>query len=314
MNHDHDLHPSAETLQAFLDGEMPSRALRRVEEHLSGCAHCAGEVESWGTLFSDLEELATLRPHEGFHDRVMMGVQIPEPAPLAARVKDRLTAFVPGAETHLSPDRIHDLLEGFLPARQVSTIRDHLDACATCASDVRGWETVYRQLDGLGHVAPSEEFAEAVMAAVELAPAPVPARAVLAGKVLAVARRLVPQTRRAWAALSGVAVTPAVTAGLVLYAVFSHPALTPGSLAAFAWWQVSDAVSALGGTLSGFATNSVAALGLGPVLQTVFAAPLLWGLGFVVYSAACAFALRVLYTHLIASHPFDGRYARASLS
>ena len=75
-------------------------------------------------------------------------------------------------------------------------------------------------------------------------------------RALAAARPLAPQTRQAWAALSGVAVTPAVSVGLVFYAVFSHPTLTIGSLASFVGWQISDLAAYVFGGVSTVALQS----------------------------------------------------------
>ena len=83
-------HLSAERLQAFLEGELPSREHARVEEHLSGCGPCSAEYDAWCLLFEDLEDLASPQPRQGFADRVMASVHIPQPLPLAARVRRRL--------------------------------------------------------------------------------------------------------------------------------------------------------------------------------------------------------------------------------
>jgi len=72
-------HPSAERLQAFLDGDLSKSASAGTEEHLESCARCSSELDGWRLLFSKLGELEPSRPVEGFHDRVMAAVAIPEP-------------------------------------------------------------------------------------------------------------------------------------------------------------------------------------------------------------------------------------------
>jgi hypothetical protein len=133
-------------------------------------------------------------------------------------------------------------------------------------------------------------------------------------RALAVAARFAPKTRRAWAALAGAAVTPAVTFGLVLYVVFSHPTLTPQALASFAFWQLTElAVTAWGGLVSG-GLSLVRLAGLDGLVQAVLDAPVMVAGGVAVYAAATVIALRVLYKNLIAGRSLGHRHASASAS
>jgi hypothetical protein len=146
------------------------------------------------------------------------------------------------------------------------------------------------------------------------APGRAPAAAAAASRALAWARTLAPQTRKAWAALSGIAVTPAVTFALVVYAVFSHPTLTPGALASFAWWQLTD-LAALGwAAVSGVALQGNQIVGIGALWQTVAAAPLVLAAGVLIYTVFSALALRVLYSNLFATRSVDTRYAQLTAS
>ena len=106
--------------------------------------------------------------------------------------------------------------------------------------------------------------------------------------------RLVPQTRQALAALSGVAVTPVVIVGLMAYAVFSHPALTIGSFLSFAWWQVSDLAS---GAMVALLQNT-GTPGASSLFEMLAAAPVPVAGGVILYTVASAFALRVLWKNL----------------
>jgi hypothetical protein len=170
---------------------------------------------------------------------------------------------------------------------------------------------------------PRESFADRVITALapparaETAVArparrPVPApwqRALLVARRAAV--RMMPRTRRAWAALSGVAVTPAAIFGLVLWVVFSHPTLTPQALASFAMWQISDLLAAGWNGLLATGMTIASTNGYDSILQsftTLARTPLVLAGGALVYSAVAALALRVLYKNLIAHR----RYARVS--
>ena len=320
-------HPDAERLQAFLEEGLPKREHRLVEEHLGSCPRCAGEVEGWKTLFSELGDLRGFRPHEGFADRVMTRVRIPEPTTLPARVRDRMAAFLGlGRTGHIDADVAQDLVEGLLPGRRAARVRRHIEDCGACAHQVEGFARVVRKLDALPRLAPSEAFAEGVMARVQLAPraaarpavAPFavnrPALAPAVSRWLAAARNLLPSTRRAWAALSGAAVTPAVTLGLVAYAVFSHPAMTLGSLLSWMSWQISDLAGAAWSAGMGVLAQGVGALGLQGALDAAVSAPLAIAGGVVAYSALMALALRVLYKNLVPARTVELGHAQISHS
>jgi len=312
-----DTHVGADQIQEMFDGVLAARMTTRIQKHLDGCRDCAGEAARWMPLFARLDRLETFAPREGFADRVMAGVALPERVPLAARAKDRVTAALGGvsATGHVSATALQDLIDDMLPSAALARIETHLDVCHDCRENVAAWRALSDQLVALERLSPSEGFADRVMQGIRVtAPAPAHVRVPLRSRVRHLAHRLVPQTREAWAALSGVAVTPVVITGLVLYAVFSHSTLTLGSLASFAWWQVTDMATIAFAALSATALQSVDSLGVSSLLDTLTSAPLLVAGGVLVYSMVSALALRVLYRNLIAKRPEKGRYAHVSTS
>ena len=288
MKQQSETHLSAERMQAFLEGDLPARERGPIEEHLAGCARCSAELEGWRVLFADLSALASPAPRADFADRVMARVQIP------------------AAADHLAADVLQDFIDGLLPARRVARVRAHLDACPSCAHELVGWQGVVGALGRLERFAPREGFAARVMAAVRL-PTAVPAAArasvwtTAGARALVLARRMVPRTRRAWAALSGVAVTPAVIFGLVFYTIFSHPTLTVQALASFALWQLGDLFALGWNAVAGTALELGSILGTGSVIDLIAGSPLLVAGGALAYSAVAAIALRVLYKNLFAN-------------
>jgi hypothetical protein len=120
----------------------------------------------------------------------------------------------------------------------------------------------------------------------------------------------VPKTRQAWAALAGVALTPAVTVGLVLYTVFSHPTLTPRALASFMIWKVSDLVSITWSALGALALDAGQSVGVDTVVGALLEAPFMRAGGAFTYSLISVLALRVLYKNLLSG----SRHARLSHS
>ncbi len=320
MSDIHDRHPSEDRLQAFLDGEVSSRQRRRIEDHVASCARCWEDLATWRVLFEDLDALGAHGPGPDFAARVMAGVEVREPLPWAARVRARLTGLLWGPE-HLSADVLQDLADAALPSRMATRARKHVAGCAVCADELRAWSAVMDRLSGLERFAPAQGFADQVLLGLEAAmgqrtaaaPSAVLGRP-LRSRVLAVARRFVPRTRRAWAAISGAAVTPAVTFGLVLWAVFSHPTLTPQALASFLAWQVSDlAVAAWSAVVAG-GLEVARFTGLDSFVDAMLQAPAVAALGLALYAVAFTVAVRVLYKNLLISRSVRHRYASASAS
>lgn len=69
-------HPTAERLQAFVEGTLHAGDRSIVESHLFGCPHCHGAADEWRALFAALSALPPLEPSLGFADRVMAGVRL----------------------------------------------------------------------------------------------------------------------------------------------------------------------------------------------------------------------------------------------
>lgn len=304
-------HLGAETLQALLEDGLPQGERRAAEEHLASCARCSAELDAWKVLFRDLAELPPLAPSPAFAERVMAGVERPEGLSLAARVRGWLGTSTRAG--HPAADRLQEWVAGGLPARQAARIQSHLDGCPACAREAQAWRTTFSQLDQLGRLAPAGDFADRVMARVRV-PAPAPARVPEWRRALAWAGALVPHTRQAWAAVSGVALTPAVTLGLVLWTVFSHPTLTLGSLASFIWWKASDLAGVAWQAVASTAMESAGVFGVFSFLGSLPLTPAAVAGVFAVLSLGTVAASWVLYRNLFAHHPMDGRIAHAPLS
>jgi len=55
-------HLTSEQIQEFLDRGLTPQEEARVQEHLSVCPRCQGELEGWSLLFSDLGSLEEISP------------------------------------------------------------------------------------------------------------------------------------------------------------------------------------------------------------------------------------------------------------
>ncbi len=317
------MHLNADRIQAFLDGSLGGEERVGVEEHATFCARCQAELEAWQLLFSELGELPELRPSEGFALRVLAGVERPvvlDPEVSGASDPAKAGRFGwlgPRAATaarHVGPERLQDYVGRLLPARQMARVAAHLDACGACRTEAAAWSELVRRIEALPELAPSAGFRQQVMAQVRIR-RPAPERATAGGRAgaLAWARRLVPPTQRAWAALSGVAVTPITVAALLAYAVFSNPAVTPGYLASFLWWQVSAGLSAVAGLLADALLESAFVFQGYSVFKALAGAPGAAAMVAVSLAGATSLCGWVLYRNLVLTQAVDGQHARVSI-
>ena len=312
-------HLDAEAIQAFLEGELPKREHTVAEEHLAGCARCTSEVQAWRLVFSELSDLTPLGPSKDFASRVMSEVHVPQPVPLAARVRQALTGWgrVPALHGHVPGEVLQAMADGTLPARKAARIRTHLDGCQQCAGELATWGRLVDSLGRMAHLAPADGFAGRVMSRVHVPvaqPTVSPVREAVAGtrRALAWAARAVPTSRHAWATLSGIAVAPMATVGLVLYTLLSHPTLTAGSLLSFAGWKVSEFSGLAWSAISSMLMESAGLFQAYTLMESLAAAPALLAAGVVTLSTMMVAATWILYRNLIATRTVDGRYARVS--
>ena len=305
-------HLSGERILDWLDGRLGPSAAARIEVHLEDCSRCGAEVEGWRALLGELSQLGPLALRPGFRGRVLDEVARAALAqlPLAARVRGsldhwmrRLRAFGAG---HPQPARLQQFAEGALAHLPAAAVRRHLARCASCRTEARRWTALMRALGELPRLAPSPDFAPAVLRAVRLAPAPAASRA---RRLLGRARTLVALSpRRAWAAAWGFALTPAVTAGLIAYAIFSHPLVTVGNLAAFLWLEGSEWAGALVRALGSALVESASVLPAWGAVDALSRSPSAVGAALLGVCALTLASAWVLYRNVIA--PVEAARAR----
>lgn len=313
-NRHHPQHLSAERIQALLDGVLSQDERAGVEAHLRSCPRCAGELDGWRALFDGIRDLPVLVPGRGFSDRVISGVTIHEPLPLTARVRQSLAAMLAeAAGHHVGGPTLQDFLDGLAPADVAARVQSHLAVCSTCAEEASEWRSVLSRLDDIPRFGPAEGFAERVMLEVRIPEAQALGQRVPEWRrVLGAVGRLVPKTRQAWAALSGVAVTPAVTAGLMLWTLFTHPTLTLGALASFTWWKITDLAAAAWQALASAALESSGVFSVFSLVESLPLSPMTLAGVFLALSLGTSLAAWVLYRNLLATGRPDSRYAHVS--
>ena len=308
-------HLTAERIQAFLDDSLSQDERDEVEGHSAFCGRCQAELEAWQLLYSELGGLAELSPASDFRNRVLDGLdEVVPAAPNEKRGFAWLRRRAVRAAEHVAPDRLQDYVEGLLPARQVASVATHLEGCGVCRTEETQWRNLIRGIEQLPAMAPSHAFAGRVMGQIQLGRLvrPVAARTARA-RALAWAARLVPKTQKAWAVVSGIALTPATVVALLTYAVFSNPLVTPLGLASFVWWKISDGTTALWGLLTDGLVESGAAYYAYSMLDVLAGAPAVATMVAVSFAAATSLAGWVLYRNLITARTVDGDHARVSV-
>lgn len=307
-------HLTAERIQAFLDDSLSRDERAEVHAHSTFCASCHAEFEAWRLLYSELGGLVQLDPGPGFRDRVLANLDTPADVPAQDRAFGWLRRRALQAAKHLDPDRLQDYVEGLLPTRQMARISTHLEGCGVCRREEEHWQSLIQGIEELPAMAPSSGFHGRVMARIQLGRLVRPMAARTAGaRALSWAGRLVPRTQRAWAVISGIALTPATVVALLGYAVFSNPLVTPGGLASFLWWRVGGAATVLWGVLASGLVESGLLLNAYSIWDLLAGSPIVTAMVSVSFAAATGLAGWVLYRNLITTHTVDGKYARASV-
>lgn len=321
------MHLTAERIQAFLDAALSSEESAAVREHATFCGDCQTELDSWRFLYAELSELPELSPAPGFATRVLTAL---EPAVRKAETEKPLFGWlrpwvaqgvaqgIARTAEHVEPERLQDYVEGLLPSRQMARVSAHVKACQACRSEELRWEELIHGLECLPELAPSEAFSGRVMAQLAIGhlvrtPAPGAVTSATRQWVLSWAERLIPRTQKAWAVISGVALTPVTVVALLAYAVFSNPLVTPGYLASFLWWKVTGGVSALVGIFANGVLESPLVFYAYSVLGALANAPVLTAMVAVSLAAATSLSGWVLYRNLMTTRTVDGNYATASI-
>jgi anti-sigma factor RsiW len=298
-------------MQGFLDGEVSPREAARVQEHTASCARCRSELEAWKSLFSGLGTLSEVAPSPAFRDRVLEAIPREQPGrePLRIRIArwlghavGRRSAAPAAAQLHPTPEGLQDFLEGLLPRPEALGVEAHLHGCRDCRREAESWRKVMSRLGALPPLAPEPEFSERVMAHVRVQLALVSGKPTLAERIQLLLGSITPRTRRRVAALAGAGVTPAALLGLLAYAVFSHPLVTPGNLLSFVWLQGSDRVADVGSSALQRTTESEVLFRAYQALEVVLASPGTAALAATGLAALTITAVWVLYRNVLAGH------------
>lgn len=70
---------------------------------------------------------------------------------------------VDGDVRHLTSEEIQDLLDQALPPGEEARVREHLDSCVRCASEVEAWSLLFSGLGSLPDLSPGPSFSKAIL-------------------------------------------------------------------------------------------------------------------------------------------------------
>ncbi|NNF29044.1 MAG: hypothetical protein HKN73_17605 [Gemmatimonadetes bacterium] len=295
----------AETLELFsyLDGELAGEALASLEARLEADPRLGAALGEWSGLFEALRTLEAHSPSPDFKVRVM--------AVLSARPSflERSLGWLWGR----GPRRQWEA-NPFVAAHEGRLARSHARALAAymakhpeAQAAAGAWRALQERLDGLPRLAPSDGFAERVMARLEATGVEM-RKPSLAARV---ATRLWPGRKERLAALGGMAVGPTAVVGATAYMVLSNPLATPTNLLSFVWAKAVAMVSALGDAAVGSAFETGAVTTAWSLLEGMALS------GPVLAAAALSFGVLtvlsswILYRNVIKVTPMEAPYVTA---
>lgn len=145
---------------------------------------------------------------------------------------------MPAQPAHPPAETLELFAEGALPPAEVADARVHIESCGRCSAEVEAFRALFMMLEGLPRLAPSADFADAVMARVQVAPQE--------NAVYAWLRRLIPSTRRGWTLLGLAIVAPVLPLLTVLAWMFTQPLVSPATL--WQWGMLRTQSAAQAGT------------------------------------------------------------------
>lgn len=232
----------AKRMFSYLDGEMNARERAAFEARLGTDRVLAAEVEAHRVLLAAMDEVAAFTPSPDFRMRVLASLHVGE------SWWQRLRRRVWSAASPV-PDMFTEFLDEGLAPRQAGALMAFVASDPRAATTLESWRRLFRALESLPELDPSDGFAERVMARVR-APERQGAgrRAVVrsgtglrglptAVRHLARVRNWVgqrwPSPREQFALTSGMAVGPVAAFLVTLHMLSGNPLLTTANVASF---------------------------------------------------------------------------------
>lgn len=135
---------------------------------------------------------------------------------------------------HPDDDRLQALAAGTLDAADEAVVRSHVAGCERCGEELETWHSLLATLGGLPAFEPRGDFADRVMARVDVRPR-------WAFALAAVLARPMPRTTAGWALIAAILAVPALVYGGAVAWLTSQPWFSTGWMLAFAQEAVAGA-------------------------------------------------------------------------
>lgn len=157
---------------------------------------------------------------------------------------------------HPASETLQAFVDNQLDGGERAVLESHLLGCNDCRGEVEEWRSLFAMLSTMPQLAPSQNFANLVMAHVAL---PDPWYARLPVLVAARVRTFVPTTTRGWAIASACFALPLAFFALLGAWLLSKPYITPQGLLSFSYDKVTTTINNLAsGTLATVLQSDVA--------------------------------------------------------
>jgi len=313
--------PRTERMFAYLDGKLSAVERDAFEAELAADPSRAREVEGHRALLATLDEMAAHAPSSDFRVRVLAALNTPES--WWGRIRRRLL----GSPVPMSNVFTAFLDEG-LTVRQARALTAFVARDPEAAAALAGWKRLFAELRSLAGFAPSEGFADRVMARLHVV---AQQRGVRSAPARADGRRLawipgLPAAARYWelataridarwptprdrfAVTSGMAVGPVAVFVVTLHMLSGNPLLTTSNVASFVRIRVGGAVTQLTDAVSGNATANATLGRVSAFLDT-------WALdgptvaaGVILFGALTLLSAWILYRNVIKVSPLENRH------
>jgi hypothetical protein len=194
---------------------------------------------------------------------------------------------------HPGSERLEALVEGTLDEAEQAVLNSHVMGCPRCQSELEEWRSLFTALSSLPQLEPSVQFAEHIMAAINL-PIPLPAR------VTSIFRQFVPKSKTSWTLASILFALPILVTVAAVTWLVSQPWLTLEGLLVFAYGRATTASTALASYLGRELITSAPALLIGQGVQKLIAFAGVGRLGMLIAGLATLTLLSVwiLYRYL----------------
>lgn len=193
---------------------------------------------------------------------------------------------------HPSTERLQAFVEETLGDAERAVVDSHLSHCAECQTDVAGFRSLFTSLERLPTFAPTDGFADRVMANVRVR------HPVLAG-ASAWLDRVTPDSTRGWAAAAAVFALPVIGATILVGWLLSQPGVSAQGLWTLTTVMAEDAVVGASQWVWAQLSSSVLAVWAAravELLGTVGRGEI--GLALVMFATLTAGSIYVLYQNL----------------